>query len=450
MQLPLIGNLKKQPAPWMLGVAAAGLVGVAVTTLVIVQQSAPKGNLSELTVPAQIKNVTVQITASGTVVPIQTVNLSPKAAGRLVNLRVEQGDRVTQGQLIARMESTSLDADRNQVLANLAQAEANLSMLQAGSRPEAIGQARASVDQTQADVAAAQTRLDLASARVKRNQGLFAQGAVSRDRLDEVLNEERSARANLEQTKARVKNSTQQLAEQQNGPRIQEIEQAAAQVAAARARLQAVDIQLEDTLIRAPFSGIITQKYATEGAFVTPTTSASSSSSATSTSIVALANGLELVAKVPEVDIGQIKLGQVVDIKADAYPDQVFKGEVRLIAPEAIIEQNVTSFQVRIKVVTGRQELRSGMNTDLVFLGRELQQALIVPTVAIVTNKGQTGVLVPGSNNKKPRFQPVTIGSTIGNQTQVLDGIKAGDPVFVELPEGQRLEDITKGIDEKK
>ena len=93
---------------------------------------------------------------------------------------------------------------------------------------------------------------------------------------------------------------------------------------------------------------MVTQRYATEGAFVTPTTSASSTISATSSSIIALAKGLEIIAKVPEIDLSQIKIGQPVEIVADAYPDQVFQGKVKAIAPEAIVEENVTSFEVKI------------------------------------------------------------------------------------------------------
>lgn len=449
MQLPLISNLTKTPKPWLLGLAAAGLVGVSATTYLVTRSSAPQQAASNLTVPVQLKDVTVQISANGTIVPVQTVNLSPKTAGRLVELRVDQGDRVTQGQVIARMESTQLEAERDQAQANLAQAEANLSLLQAGSRPEAIGQAAATVNQSQAEVTAAQNRLDLAQRRLESNQSLYSQGAITRDRLNEVQTEANNARANLEQTQARVANSQQQLAQQQNGPREQEIDQAAAQVDSAIARLKSAENQLDDTVIRAPFAGIITQKYATVGAFVTPTTSASSTTSATSTSIVALANGLEILAKVPEVDIGQIKLGQEVQLKADPFPDQLFKGRVRLIAPEAVVEQSVTSFQVRVEILTGKDKLRSGMNTDLIFLGQQLQQALIVPTVAIVTDKGQTGVLIPGPNNK-PKFQSVVIGQSIGNETQILKGLQSGDPVFVELPEGQKLEDITKGMNQQK
>jgi HlyD family secretion protein len=416
--------------------------------MVAVRNMAPKQDLASLTVPVAAQDVTARITASGTIVPVQTVNLSPKSAGRLAQLLVEQGDRVQASQVIARMESQDLEAERDRALADLAQAEANLSLVQAGTRPELIDQAQAGVGQAKGRVMDAETRLNLAVQRAQRNEGLYREGAISRDRYDEVLNEERSARANLEQAQAQLDNALQQLAQQRNGPRSQEIEQAQAQVASAQARLKGVETQLEDTVIRAPFSGIITQKYAQVGAFVTPTTSASSTTSATSTSIVALANGLEVLAKVPEADISQVKPGQQVEIKADSYPDQVFKGTVRLVAPEAVVEQNVTSFQVRITIATGKDKLRSGMNTDLIFLGQTLKQALIVPTVAIVTNKGQTGVLIPDTK-QKPKFQPVTIGSTIGNQTQILEGIEAGAPVFVELPEGTKLDDVIKGINGK-
>ncbi|MFM7450616.1 MAG: efflux RND transporter periplasmic adaptor subunit [Leptolyngbyaceae cyanobacterium] len=448
MQLPLIDTVKKKPAPWLIGLAAAGLVGVSGTTFVLTRTNTPRQTPVDLTVPVQLKNMTLRISANGAVVPIQTVNLSPKTAGRLSTLLVEQGDRVRQGQIIARMENTDLQAERNQALAALQQAEANLSLVKSGSRPEVVAQAQAQVNQAEGRVLEAQTRLNLASQRVQRNRMLGSQGAISRDRLDEVLNEERNAQANLAQAQAGLESARQQLRQQQNGPRIQEVEQANAQVQAAKARLQAVNNQLEDTLIRAPFAGIITQKYATEGAFVTPTTSASATSSATSTSIVALADGLEVLAKVPEVDIGQIRLGQTVEIRADSYPDRVFKGKVRLISPEAVVEQNVTSFQVRVQIVTGMDKLRSGMNTDLTFIGKPLDNALIVPTVAIVTNKGETGVLIPGSNNK-PRFQAVTIGQTIGNQTQILEGLQEGDRVYTELPEGQKLDDIIRGMNNR-
>ncbi len=448
MQLPFVGKAKS--TPWLIGLVVAGVVGVSAVAVPLVRNAAPKQSISQLTVPVQAKDITARITASGEVQAVKELNLNPKTAGRLEALLVQRGDRVRKGQVVARMETRELQADRAQAQAEVARAQANLSLLRAGSRPEAIGQAEASVTQAKAQTAAAQTRLDLALQRSQRNQALSAEGAISRDRLDEVLNEERSARANVAQAQAGYNNLVQQLNQQRNGSRIQEIQQAAAQVASAQASLDRIGIQLEDAVIVAPFDGVITQTGAEVGAFVAPTSFASSTSSATY--VANLASDLEVKAKVPEVDIAQIKLGQTVEIRAGAYPDQSFKGTVQRISPKAeedASQRGVVTFAVWVGLDSGKDLLRSGMkDIDLTFFGKPIPQALIVPTVAIVTDKGQTGVLVPDAQNK-PRFQLVTVGSTIGNETQILSGIQAGNQVFVELPEGQKLENITKGVNQK-
>jgi HlyD family secretion protein len=450
---------------------AVGILGVGSATYFVVEARKPKIDLNKLTVPVQAENLTLRITdITGSVVPIQNVNLSPKTSGRLAKLFVEQGDRVQEGQQIALMENAELQARLAQAQANLNKAQATLAEAQAGSRPEEINQAKArllqsqarlesarggnpqEIEQVRAQIEAAKSRLALAKLRADRYRNLAAQGAVSLDKRDEALTEERNAQANLEeaqrrleqqkntkrpeidQLEAAVAESRFNLEQLQNGKRPQEMAQLKAAVDAAKADVMSVQVQLQDTVIRAPFSGIVTQKYATVGAFVTPTTSASSTASATSTSIVAIAKGLEILAKVPEADIGQIKPGQQVEFEADAFPSKVFKGRVQRVAPEAVVEQNVTSFEVRVALLTGQQDLRSGMNVKLTFLGDQINNALVIPTVAIVTQKGETGVLVPDGSNK-PTFKPVTIGTTIQNQTQVLKGLSQGQRVFIDLPE---------------
>lgn len=435
--------------PWLIGLVAAGIIGVPTVAFVATRANSPSVNISQYTTLAQQKAVTVRITANGEVVPVQRLNLNPKTAGRLAALYVEQGDRVQQGQIIARMDNRELEAQRQQSLAELARAQSNLELLKAGSRSEDVAKAQAEVRKNEAVIIQAQSRLDLATQRVNRRQAVAAEGDISSDSLEETLAEQRNARDNLEQARASLAVAKQELIRLQNGSRPQEVAQATAQVAVAQAGLKSIATQLEDTVIRAPFAGIIAQKNATEGDFVTPTSFASSTSSATS--IVTLANDLEILAKVPEVDIGQIKSGQAVEIRADAYPNQVFKGFVRLVYPEAKedpTQRGVITFEIRVRITSGKDKLRSGMTTDLAFLGQQINNALMVPTVAIITNKGQMGVLVPDRNNK-PKFQPVTIGPNIGNETEVVDGIQPGDPVFVELPEGQKLDDIIKGMEKK-
>ncbi|MDF5726128.1 MAG: efflux RND transporter periplasmic adaptor subunit, partial [Rhizonema sp. PD37] len=293
------------------------------------------------------------------------------------------------------------------------------------NRPQEISQGQAQVD-------AAQARANYTIEQVKRYQYLYQQGAEKKQLLDQALSDDNATQANLREARKR-------LSLLQSGSRPEEIAQRSAATDSAAAQLRAAEVKLNDTIIRAPFSGIVTQKYANVGAFVTPTTSASSSASATSSSIVAVAHGLEVLAQVPETDIGKIKVGQQVEVVADAYPDQVFKAHVHLIAPEAVKDQGVTLFQIRVAIDTGKDTLRSGMNVDLTFLGHPVKNALLVPTVAIVTQKGQTGVLLPDANNK-PIFHPVTIGSQVKDQTQILSGVKLGERVFLNPPKDYQIQ----------
>ncbi len=419
MKIPWLGKYSNL-SPQIIGLLLAGLIGFGGVVAYSLVSSRPRQrNLKAQLVPVKVLDLHVRISTSGTVEPVQEVNLSPKAAGQLAKLYVDQGDRVQQGQVIAQMDNRNIQAQLRQQQANLALVEATLAEAVAGSRTEEIAQAQNQVKAAQAQAALTQTRSG-------RYQQLFRQGAISQDQLQEVLTNERYNLATLHEAQ-------QKLLELSHGTRAEEIAQNRARVAQAKAQLQAVQVQEEDTLIRAPFTGIVTQKYANVGTFVTPTTSASATTSATSTSIVALASLLEILAKVPETDVAQIKPHQQVQIVADAFPGQKFQGQVRLIAPEAVVEQNVTSFQVRVALKTGQSQLRSGMNVDLTFVGDNLKGALVVPTVAIVTQKGQIGVLLPDAQ-QQPQFHPVTIGFTVDEQTQVIQGLRSGEQVFVRPP----------------
>jgi HlyD family secretion protein len=478
VEIPLIGKKIKRPSHWVMGLVAAGvLVAGTAMTHTLINQGMRKDDISQLTVPVESKSVTLRITASGKVVPIQSVNISPKNAGIVSRLNVEQGDKVKQGQIIAQMNSDDIQARIQQARANLAQSQAQLDQARAGSRPEEIAQARArlaqseaqlaaaragnrpqEISQVQAQVEAAQAKVNYTSEQVRRYRYLVEQGAERRQLLDQAVSEDNAAKASLRQVQralslqqsgsrsediaqrqAAVAEARAALQLAQSGSRPEEIAQRQAAVASAQAQLRSELVTLEDSIIRAPFDGIVTQKYANVGAFVTPTTSASASASATSSSIVAVVKGLEILASVPEADIGRIRQGQQVEIVSDAYPDEIFKGRVRLIAPEAVKEEGVTLFQVRVQLDTGEDKLRSGLNVDLTFLGDNVPNALIVPTVAIVTEKGNTGVLIPDAQNK-PQFQSVVIGSQIKNQTQIVEGIKAGDRIFLNPPKDYQVQ----------
>ena len=470
MQLSLLDK-NKSFSPWILGIITGGLILTGTTTYVVVQNSGSQITLEELTVPVVKDNLSFKISASGKVEPIKSVNVSPKNPGRLVKLLVEQGDNVVAGQTLAVMENSEIQAQTAQEQAKLQQARANLQQNKvtiAGDIRQAkarlaqtrarLAQAKAriprEISQTQAQLHSAESRLKLTQERIKRNQYLVEKGAISQDSYDEAVNENQNALAAISEIKQRLEQlrntsnpeinqleavvSEMKLALEQREKSYQdEINSLQAQVDLAQASLEQSEIQYADTIVTAPFDGIITQRYAVEGSFVTPSTSASTSASASATSILALAQGLEIIAKVPEVDIGQLSQGQKVEIIADAYPEDVFTGTVKRIAPEAIVEDNVTSFEVRIALSTGQDKLRSKMNVDVTFLGQELKNSLVVPTVAIVTQEGATGVIVLNEKNK-PEFMPVKIGLALQDKTQILEGVKADERIFIDMPDRKR------------
>ncbi|BAW97175.1 efflux transporter, RND family, MFP subunit [[Synechococcus] sp. NIES-970] len=444
------------------------LIGLPVSKMVGDRQtSIGEEQLMALTVPVEVENLAVRIEANGIVEPIQSVNISPKTPGRLAQLLVEQGDTVTAGQELAVMDNNELYAEGIRAEALTKQRIAELRATETRLKGE-IEEARArfirtqaqlqqaeqripkDIDQANAQLAAAQANRQRAQDKARRYESLLNSGAIAQETYDEVLNELQNANARLfeaQQRLAQVNSTASPELEALTAATVEakasldrlertaepQLTQLTAALEQAQAQRQIASVQYQDSIIRAPFDGIITQKFATEGAFVTPTTAASSTASATSSSILALARGLEVIARVPEVDIQQIEVGQDVEIIADADRSQVFQGRVILVAPEAIVENNVTSFEVRIALLSGREFLRSKMNADVTFVGQNLTNVMTVPTVAIATEQGETGVLVPDSNNN-PRFQPVIIGATVGDRTQIVRGITPDDRVFIDLP----------------
>ncbi|MEL7356404.1 MAG: efflux RND transporter periplasmic adaptor subunit [Cyanobacteria bacterium J06560_6] len=439
----LLRRRVKRPFLWLCGLGALGVIAAIVIGLSAARRG-PDYDLEALTVPVAATELTVRITASGTVEPIRTVNLSPKSAGTVQELFVEQGDRITQGQLIARMDSDQLNAQIIQNEASVAEARAQLQDAINGASGTDIAQAESAVAAAEAQLTDARSRLQLSESDLARTQSLYDQGAVSRSDLDRAISENRSAAAGIDQAIARIDEAEQRLIDQQDGNDAETIAQAEARLTRAQGQLQAVEVQLSDTEVRAPFDGIVTQRFASEGAFVTPTATASDVTSATSTAIIAIASGLEVIAEVPEADISKISVGQSVEVQADAYLEETFEGEVRLIAPEAIEQQNVTVFQVRVQLLTGIAQLRSNMNTNVTFLGDRLEEALVIPAVAVITQGGESGVLVPGENGRA-EFEPVVLGAPTGDRIQILDGLDEGDLVFIDLPPGQSLENLTFG-----
>jgi HlyD family secretion protein len=331
------------------------------------QRTLARQDITPYTVVAREGSLPGVVTASGELDAVERVNVSPKRQGQLLELFVQEGERVDKDQPIARMDSGDLRERLEELRANLLSAKAE----QRRSRGE-----------------------------LERNLPLYRQGAISLNDLQRF------------QADDQVKSMA---------------------VAAAQRRLQQRQVEKEELIVRAPFAGVISQRFAEPGSFVTPTTAASATAGATSSSIVELSQGLEAIAKVPESDLGRLRVGLPADVRVDAFPDRRFPARIRQIAPRAVKLNNVTSFEVKLELLNPPPELRIGMTADIDFQTGAMPPRTLVPTVAVVTEKGRPGVLLVGKN-RQPTFQPVELGVSSGKDTQILSGLSTGTRVFIDQP----------------
>ncbi|MBD2580063.1 biotin/lipoyl-binding protein [Oscillatoria sp. FACHB-1406] len=475
---------------WLLGLLL--MAAIAGGAYIVYRAIAPTPKATSLvTATAQEKSLPITFTANGTIKPERTINVSPKTSGYLKQLLVKEGDRVQQGQILAYMDNSNLQGQLTQARAQLAQQEADLNKLLNGNRPEDIAQARAQLNEARSqlqqletgnrpeDIAQADAQLNqaevelrLAEDELQRNETLLKAGAISQQTVVQKRAARDAAQATVERDRAALKlqqrgtrseeiaKARSQLEQRQQafnlvnaGARPEDIAAARARVDAARGALETIQTQVNDTIIKAPFTGAVTKKYADPGSFVTPTTAGSSVEGAASNSILTLAATPLVVAYLDEANVGRVKIGQSVKISSDAYPNRPFQGKVSQIAQQATTTANVTSFEVKVALEpAAREALKIGMNVDTEFQVGELKNALLIPSAAIVRQKNGTGVYTLGTDNK-PVFKPIKVGLTIGEQTEVKSGIGKQDSVLLSFPPGMEpkaqlrgpLGELTKG-----
>jgi HlyD family secretion protein len=198
------------------------------------------------------------------------VQVSSQVAGRILELRVAEGDRIGSGDLIARLDTADAELALARARADRDQADAQLRLLQAGARPEEIRQAEAQVASAQADASAADADLVAAEADVQRFEQLLASNSGSRKQRDDAVARRNVARDRLQGARERTRAAREALLRLQAGARREELDAARARVQAAAAQVATWEKAIADATISAPVDGIVTQKIADAGELVQP------------------------------------------------------------------------------------------------------------------------------------------------------------------------------------
>lgn len=277
---------------------------------------------------------------------------------------------------------------------------------------------RTAVEQARANLDIAEAELKQAKRNYDRRDQLFQKGLVSEEELGAI--ELALATA--------------------NGKLVQ-----------AKTTLERAEERLREAVVRAPIDGVILQKYVEEGQII----ASGVSNVGGGTPIVDIAdmNAVHVEAGIDEIDIGKIKEGQKALIMADAFPQMKFKGEIVRISPEARVEQNVTLFDVVIKVENTDGRLKSGMNATAEITIVWKDNVLLVPAIALSAppeRGGGPNVRVALRKQGDDYVQQqVEIGLSNFRQTEVLSGLNEGDVVAVPLTsrlkeENDRMESMLR------
>jgi HlyD family secretion protein len=269
--------------------------------------------------PVETRDIVVTVEAAGVVEPKISVEVKSKASGEILEMHAETGDRVEQGTLLVQIDKRT---PRNR----LAQAEAQLK--------------------------AADARLDIARSQMERSESLHAAGTLSETDLETA---------------------------------ILEFANAEAQVVAAQVELENTRIAMDDTEIRAPVSGTIIEKHVETGQVISSPTQDVGGG----TLLLKMADltSVQVRTLVDETDIGKISPGLGASVTVAAYPNQPFQGVVLKIEPQAIVEQNVTMFAVLINIANERELLKPGMNAEVEISIAERHGVRTLPTAALRTER---------------------------------------------------------------
>lgn len=270
------------------------------------------------------------------------VQVAPEVGGRIVEMTIAEGDRVKQGDVVARLDTRDIDLALQRAAADRSQADAQLRLLQAGARPEDIRQAQAQATAAAADVAAAQADLASAETDLQRFERLLQTNSGSQKQRDDAATRSDVARDRVAAARARETAAREVVARLRAGSRREEIEGARARIAGVDAQIATLQKSKADATVTAPMNGIVTERLLDPGEIVSPRVP------------IAVLTDLDHAwaeVFVDEPMIPRIKLGQPATVFTDAGGPGI-PGKVSYVASKAeFTPRNVQTAEDRSKLV---------------------------------------------------------------------------------------------------
>ncbi len=390
---------------WRLGGLAVGIVTIGVLGYTVLARPATTVDPSRLAT-VERGDLARSVVATGKIEPISKVEIKSKANGIIKELKVDEGDGVVEGQVLAELDKDNLAARLREARAAFAGAEASLKAAEAEL-------AKNKVEAEGPDVVFAKRNVDRAE-QLARDQLVSPQSLDdAKNVLEQALNRQLAAKTQLGVSQARVA-------------------QAAAAVAQAKAAVEQAEEELNNATIRSPIRGVVLSRPLEIGSPVSSILNLGSA--ATLVMVLGDISKVYVRGKVDEADIGMVRLDQPARIKVETFKDRQFDGRVTQIAPMGSEKDNVVSFEVKVSIDNASGELRANMTANAEIVLEEHKGTLIIPEAAVIydnTRNASVDLIAPDAKNGRTRV-PIKVGVSNGTRTQVVSGLKEGQRVVLQ------------------
>lgn len=364
---------------------------------------------------ARTGTVGEELQYTGTTAPVQEVSLRSQAEGQVLNLSVDVGDAVKQGQIIGQLDDNLLGTALNQANAELA------------SLRSEVARAQNQVSNARALVESARLELQQAQADSARQQRLVREGAIALAIAEQALTAARTAAQALRAAQEQVQTEQQAVAAAQG------------QVIAQQAVVAQAREQLSYATLRSPITGLVTQRITEVGNLVQP-----------NGELLRIGDfsRVQVDVEVSELQRANIRVGQSVEVRLDAYPNQIFRGQVSRISPAA--EPTARLIPIEVVIPNRNEQIGSGLLTRVSFESGKQERVLVPETAISQPGQGSRGGGGVGGGegvggvqqNRKGRVfvvtgedgtqatvtaRTVTLGEQANDKVEILSGLKPGE-----------------------
>src|ERR1700736_807351 len=438
---------------WVIGLGLVGvlLVGLIARDTVFASPAA----VPIRTTTADRGTVTSVVSGTGSLLPAGRMTVNFKAAGTLTEVDVRVGDKVTTGQLLARIDSTTQQAALAQAQASLASAQANLQTTQSPITAAQVAQLQHQVSAAQQNyidiLAAANATNNADAATVASDQAKVnadcPNGAQCSQDQAQLATDKSKQHMDLISGQTRLNSASQQITSASDNLAVQTqvkpntLASGQAQVASAQAQVQAAQVALNQTTLTAPTSGVVISINGVPGetsgggtaqapGSLAPQPSSGAGSGASSGFMV-IDDNSSYVAVMPfaETDAARLAANQTTSLTFDAIPNLTISGHVLSISPSATVVSNVVDYYVSFVLNRTDPRLREGMTTNASVTVAQADNAVRVPNAAVRTTGGTTMVTVLSKGQQVPT--EVITGVVGDTYTEIKAGLNEGDTVVL-------------------